>query len=72
MQQKQDTDYKYPTMKHKIKEDGVSMVGGAPTNSVSTGQIDGIGVGLKGEPGVKPKKKKAVVPFKMFVRKPPK
>ena len=58
--------------KEKIKEDGVSMVGGAPTNSVSGGQIDGLGVGLRGEPGVKLKKKKAVVPFKMFARKQPK
>lgn len=59
-------------MNTKLKEDGVSMVGGAPTNAVSTGQIDGLGVGPKGEPGVKPKKKKTVVPFKMFVRNPPK
>ena len=58
--------------KKRLKEDGVSMVGGAPTNAVGTGQIDGLGVGPKGEPGVKPKKKKAVVPFKMFVRNPPK
>ena len=59
-------------MNTKLKEDGVSMVGGVPTNSTSSGEIEGIGVGPKGEPGVKPKKKKAVVPFKMFVRKPPK
>ena len=59
-------------MNTKLKEDGVSMVGGVPTNSASSGEIEGIGVGSKGEPGVKPKKKKAVVPFKMFVRKPPK
>ena len=64
--------YKYSTMKKQIKEDGVSMVGGAPANSVSGGQIDGLGVGPKGEPGVKPKKKKSVMPFKMFTRKPPK
>ena len=59
-------------MNTKLKEDGVSMVGGVPTNSASSGEIEGIGVGPKGEPGVKPKKKKTVVPFKMFVRKPPK
>lgn len=59
-------------MNKKLKEDGVSMVGGVPANSVSGGQIDGLGVGPRGEPGVKSKKKKAVVPFKMFVRKPPK
>jgi len=58
--------------KKRLKEDGVGMVGGAPTNSVGSGEIEGIGVGLKGEPGVKPKKKKTVISFKMFVRKPPK
>jgi hypothetical protein len=43
-----------------------------PTNSAGSGAIDGIGVGLKGEPGVNQKKKKKVVPFKSFLlRKQP-
>jgi len=36
-----------------LQEDG--MAGGAPTNAVSTGQVAGIGVGPKGEPGVRKK-----------------
>jgi hypothetical protein len=43
-----------------------------PTNNAGSGAIDGIGVGLKGEPGVNQKKKKKVVPFKSFLlRKQP-
>lgn len=55
--------------KKQIKEDGVGMVGGVPTNNVSDGNIDGIGVGQKGEPGVNMRKKKNVIPFRMFTRK---
>ena len=54
-----------------INEDGISMVGGAPVNNVSGGEIAALGVGKDGEPGVNPKKKKSVVPFKTFVRKKP-
>ena len=50
-------------MDKKLKEDGVSMVGGVPTNSASSGQIEGMGVGPKGEPGVKMKKKKSRCAF---------
>lgn len=56
-------------MKKHIKEDGIGMVGGAPTNNVSSGNIAGIGVGPNGEPGVNKKKKKNVIPFGMFTRK---
>jgi hypothetical protein len=53
----------------QIKEDGVGLVGGVPTNNAGAGEIDGIGVGSKGEPGVNMKKKRKVIPFGMFVRK---
>jgi len=51
--------------KQNIKEDGVVV------NNVSGGQVAALGVGQQGEPGVNPKKKKAVIPFKTFVRKKP-
>lgn len=52
----------------KLKEDGV--VGGVPANNVGGGQIAGLGVGPKGEPGVG--KRKKPMPFKSFFsRKPP-
>jgi hypothetical protein len=54
-----------------IKEEHVSMIGGSPTNNVSDGNIAGLGVGPQGEPGVHKKRKKEVVPFKMFTRKKP-
>ena len=50
-----------------LQEDG--MAGGAPTNAVSTGQIAGIGVPPQGEPGVKLRNKKSIVPFAIFTRK---
>ena len=53
-----------------IQEDNhVGLVGGTPTNNVSAGEIAGLGVGLQGEPGITKKRKKNVIPFKMFVRK---
>lgn len=57
----------------KLDEDGISMVGGAPSMSVGAGNIDGIGIGPKGEPGIKMKRKKFAgsdvftVPTKSFV-----
>jgi hypothetical protein len=45
------------------KEDGE----GAPTNSAGGGQIAGIGVGPKGEPGIN--KKKGIMPFIGFIRR---
>ena len=39
----------------------------APTNSVGGGQVAGLGVGPKGEPGVS--KKKKLIPFISFVRR---
>ena len=59
-------------MNKKIKEEFGGMVGGSPiTNVVGGGQIAGLGVGPQGEPGVKPRKKKKVIPFAIFTRKPP-
>lgn len=62
--------------KKTIKEDGGAMVGGAPVNSVSSGEIAGLGVASKtlpgqAEPGVHPGKKKKLIPFKTFRRNPP-
>lgn len=39
----------------------------APTNNVGGGQVAGLGVGPKGEPGVH--KKKKLIPFISFVRR---
>lgn len=55
----------------KLKEDGIGLVGGSPANNVGDGNIAGLGVGPQGEPGVKKKNKKGVIPFKMFNRNPP-
>lgn len=41
----------------------------APVNSAGGGQIAGIGVGPKGEPGIN--KKKKLMPFLAFVRRKP-
>lgn len=53
----------------KVKEEFGGMVGGAPANNVGGGNIAGLGIGPQGEPGVNLKKKKKVVPFKIFTRK---
>lgn len=50
-----------------IKEDGVGMVGGTPVNNAGGGEIAGIGVGPKGEPGVG--KRKKPMPFKSFFKR---
>ena len=50
--------------KKDMKED-------VPVNVVGGGQIAGVGIGTQGEPGVNPKKKKSVIPFKTFMRKTP-
>ena len=51
----------------KLKEDGVAMVGGTPVNNTGDGEIAGLGVGPKGEPGVG--KRKKVMPCKSFFRR---
>jgi len=51
----------------KLKEDGVGMVGGSPVNNAGDGEIAGLGVGPKGEPGVR--KRKKPMPFKSFFRR---
>ena len=43
------------------------MVGGTPVNNTGGGEIAGLGVGPKGEPGVS--KKKKPMPFKSFFRR---
>jgi hypothetical protein len=43
----------------------------APVNNVGSGNIAGLGIGDQGEPGVPKRKKRKVIPFKTFVRKPP-
>ena len=55
-----------------LKEDGVAMLGGTPTNNVGSGDIAGLGVGPQGEPGVDKKNKKKVMPFKEYLRRTPK
>jgi hypothetical protein len=49
--------------------ENAGMVGGAPANSVGSGDIAGLGVGPQGEPGVKLRNKKKVMPFAIFARK---
>jgi hypothetical protein len=53
-----------------VNKEDVGMVGGSPTNSVGSGDVAGLGVGPQGEPGVKLRDKKKVVPFAIFTRKP--
>ena len=50
------------------KEETASTV---PTNNAGTGNVDGIGVGPRGETGIKPKKKKLRVLFPMIKRQAP-
>ena len=50
-----------------LKEDGVGMVSGIPVNNTGNGEIAGLGVGPKGEPGVG--KRKKPIPFKSFFRR---
>jgi hypothetical protein len=52
----------------KLKEDTSSAV---PANSAGAGNIDGIGVGPKGEPGVRKSGKKLRELFPIIKRKPP-
>mgnify|MGYP003334480420 FL=1 len=54
-------------MNKQLKEDGVGMVGGTPTNNAGGGEVAGIGVGPKGEPGVG--KRKKPMPFKSFFKR---
>jgi ribosomal protein L9 len=63
-------DFAIHGLQRAIGED-VSMVGGSPANNVGGGDIAGLGVGPQGEPGVKLRNKKKVVPFAIFARKMP-
>ena len=64
------------TFKEFINEMGGGAVGGSagPTNTAGGGNIAGIGVGPKGEPGVDMRKRKRHNPIMMSMgtRKPPK
>lgn len=60
------------TGEHLFEKENIKEDGAVPVNVVGGGQVAGLGVGQQGEPGINPKKKKAVVPFKTFVRKAPK
>ena len=51
----------------KVKEEFGGMVGGTPVNNASGGEIAGLGVGPKGEPGVS--KRKKPMPFKAFFKR---
>ena len=57
-------------LQKQVNKEDVSMVGGSPANNVGGGDIAGLGVGPQGEPGVKLRNKKKVVPFAIFSRKP--
>jgi len=51
----------------KVKEEFSGMVGGTPVNNAGGGEIAGLGVGPKGEPGVG--KRKKPMPFKAFFKR---
>ncbi len=54
----------------RIVED-VGTTSAVPANSAGSGAIDGIGVGVRGEPGVKKNKKRLRQLFPIIKRKPP-
>ena len=60
----QSHDFAIHGLKRAIGED-------APVNAVGGGQVAGLGVGPQGEPGVKLRNKKKVMPFAVFARKSP-
>jgi len=51
----------------KVKEEFGGMVGGTPVNNAGGGEVAGLGVGPKGEPGVG--KRKKPMPFKAFFKR---
>jgi len=51
----------------KLKEDEASVL---PANNAGSGNVEGIGVGPKGEPGVKKKRLRDIVMRPMITRKP--
>ena len=57
-------------LQKQVNREDVSMVGGSPANVVGSGAVAGLGVGPQGEPGVKLRDKKKVVPFAIFTRRP--
>jgi hypothetical protein len=57
-------------IKEKMYEEVTGLVGGTPVNNVGDGNIAGLGIGPQGEPGVNRRKKRQVIPFKTFTRKP--
>jgi hypothetical protein len=67
---KEDLKGAIDRLQKQVNKEDVSMVGGSPANNVGGGDIAGLGVGPQGEPGVKLRNKKKVVPFAIFSRKP--
>jgi len=63
-------DFAIHGLQRAIGEDS-GMVGGSPVNNVGGGDVAGLGVGPQGEPGVKLRNKKKVMPFAIFARKTP-
>jgi len=51
----------------KVKEEFSGMVGGTPVNNAGGGEVAGLGVGPKGEPGIG--KRKKFMPFKAFFKR---
>lgn len=57
----------YRSFIDSMKEKTKKMHEDAPVNAVGGGQIAGVGVGPKGEPGIN--KKKGILPFISFIRR---
>lgn len=68
---KEDLKGAIDRLEKAVKKEDVSMVGGSPANVAGSGAVAGLGVGPQGEPGVKLRNKKKVVPFAIFARKMP-
>lgn len=67
---KEDLKGAIDRLEKAVNKEDVSMVGGSPANVAGSGAVAGLGVGPQGEPGVKLRNKKKVVPFAIFSRKP--
>ncbi len=67
---KEDLKGAIDRLEKSVNKEDVGMIGGSPTNSVGSGDVAGLGVDPQGEPGVKLRDKKKVVPFAIFTRKP--
>ena len=59
----------YRSFINSMKEKTKDMKEDAPVNSVGTGAVAGIGIGVQGEPGINLKKKKNIASFISFTRR---